>query len=43
MLPNPQSPAVVNQMEMNDEMNEDGFWYMKWMRWKWLSNHLTNI
>ena len=27
----------MNEMEMNDEMN---FWYMKWMRWKWLDKYV---
>ena len=30
----------VNEMEMIDEMNKLNFWYMKWMRWKWLGKYV---
>ena len=30
----------VNKMEMIDEMNKLNFWYMKWMRWKWLGKYV---
>ena len=29
----------MNETEMNDEMNKLNFWYMKWMRWKWLGKY----
>ena len=30
-----------NEWDENGQNEWDGLWYIKWMRWKWLSKYVT--